>query len=82
MTTSEIIAGAGLAGVLAVGTWVGTISTTLEHKVNASDFSRVEQKIEDQGQNISRIEEDVDELKQDQKEILDILRRVEAQQGI
>ena len=80
MTTSEIIAGAGLAGVLAVGTWVGTISTTLEHKVNASDFSRVEQKIEDQGQNISRIEEDVDELKQDQKEILDILRRVEARQ--
>jgi hypothetical protein len=80
MTTSEIIAGAGLAGVLAVGTWVGTISTTLEHKVNASDFARVEQKIEDQGQNISRIEEDVDELKQDQKEILDILRRVEAGQ--
>ena len=80
MTTTEIIAGAGLAGVLAVGTWVGTIDTTLDHKADTSEFSRVEQKLEDQGQDIKRIEEDVDELKDDQKEILDILRRVEAQQ--
>ena len=80
ITTAEIIAGVGLAGILAVGTWVGSISTTLDHKADSSDFSRVQQQIEDQGHDIKRIEEDVEELGEDQKEILDILRRVEAQQ--
>ena len=67
-TFFDFLAGGAATGVLLVGIWAGTMETELEHKVNTDDFARIEEKVDDNA-------EDLKELKGDVKEILRELRR-------
>jgi len=64
----EVVAGVGLAGVLSIGIWVGVVQEKLDHKADDTDYARLEQKVENNT-------EDLKEIKADTKLILSELRR-------
>tara|TARA_Y100000310_G_C20459156_1_gene704481 strand:+ start:264 stop:503 length:240 start_codon:yes stop_codon:yes gene_type:complete len=61
-------------GVVGIGIWVGTVDSDLDHKVDDSDFARVEQQVESLGEDMDEVKDDLKELRDDNKEILEILR--------
>lgn len=61
-------------GVVGIGIWVGTVDSDLQHKVNESDFSRLEQNVENLGDDMDEVKDELKELRGDNREILEILR--------